>query len=93
MAVDRIAIVSPREASNPAAIRAAFAELFSMLIFVFAGQGSGMAYSKLIGNGPATPGGLLVASLSHAYGLLWRLLWERTFMGVISTLQSHLVLS
>ncbi|KAG5074629.1 hypothetical protein JHK84_055860 [Glycine max] len=44
MAVDRIAIVSPREASNPAAIRAAFAELFSMLIFVFAGQGSGMAY-------------------------------------------------
>ncbi|KAG4918556.1 hypothetical protein JHK85_056837 [Glycine max] len=87
MAIDRIAIVSPREASNPAAIRAAFAELFSMLIFVFAGQGSGMAYSKLIGNGPATPGGLLVASLSHAYGLLWRLLWERTFMGVISTLQ------
>uniref|UniRef100_K7N2M1 Uncharacterized protein n=1 Tax=Glycine max TaxID=3847 RepID=K7N2M1_SOYBN len=69
MAIDRIAIVSPREASNPAAIRAAFAELFSMLIFVFAGQGSGMAYSKLIGNGPATPGGLLVASLSHAYGL------------------------
>ncbi|KAG5077297.1 hypothetical protein JHK82_055992 [Glycine max] len=93
MAVDRIAIVSPREASNPAAIRAAFAELFSMLIFVFAGQGSGMAYSKLIGNGPATPGGLLVASLSHAYGLLWRLLWERTFMGVISTLQKHLSLS
>ncbi|KAG4909970.1 hypothetical protein JHK87_056086 [Glycine soja] len=84
MAIDRIAIVSPREASNPAAIRAAFAELFSMLIFVFAGQGSGMAYrcygmfgdkllgtvaGKLIGNGPATPGGLLVASLSHAYGL------------------------
>ncbi|KAG4907330.1 hypothetical protein JHK86_055814 [Glycine max] len=93
MAIDRIAIVSPREASNPAAIRAAFTELFSMLIFVFAGQGSGMAYSKLIGNGPATPGGLLVASLSHAYGLLWRLLWERTFMGVISTLQKHLSLS
>lgn len=46
MAVDRIAIVSPREASNPAAIRAAFAEFFSMLIFVFAGQGSGMAYSE-----------------------------------------------
>ena len=46
MAVYRIAIGSPREASNPAAIRAAFAEFFSMLIFVFAGQGSGMAYGE-----------------------------------------------
>ena len=33
----------------------------------------GTVAGKLIGNGPATPGGLLVASLSHAYGLLWRL--------------------
>ncbi|CAJ1977714.1 unnamed protein product [Sphenostylis stenocarpa] len=69
MAVYRIAIGSPREASNPAAIRAAFAEFFSTLIFVFAGQGSGMAYSKLTGNGPATPEGLLIASVSHAFGL------------------------
>ncbi|KAK7357963.1 hypothetical protein VNO80_17261 [Phaseolus coccineus] len=69
MAVYRIAIGSPREASNPAAIRAAVAEFFSMLIFVFAGQGSGMAYSKLTGNGPATPAGLVLASLSHAFGL------------------------
>ncbi|KAF1860727.1 hypothetical protein Lal_00000140 [Lupinus albus] len=69
MAVYRIAIGSPREASHPAAIRAAFAEFFSMLIFVFAGQGSGMAYSKLTNNGPATPEGLIVASLSHAFGL------------------------
>lgn len=46
MAIYRIAIGSPREASNPAAIRAAFAEFFSMIIFVFAGQGSGMAYSE-----------------------------------------------
>ncbi|KAL9316980.1 hypothetical protein ACSQ67_013497 [Phaseolus vulgaris] len=59
----------PREASNPAAIKAAVAEFFSMLIFVFAGQGSGMAYSKLTGNGPATPDGLVLASLSHAFGL------------------------
>ncbi|CAL0320655.1 unnamed protein product [Lupinus luteus] len=69
MAVYRIAIGSPREASHPAAIRAAFAEFFSMLIFVFAGQGSGMAYTKLTKNGPATPDGLIVASLSHAFGL------------------------
>ncbi|MCI00386.1 aquaporin TIP1-3-like, partial [Trifolium medium] len=65
----RIAIGSPREASNPAAIRAAFAEFFSMIIFVFAGQGSGMAYSKLTNNGGATPEGLIVASLSHAFAL------------------------
>ncbi|GAU12168.1 hypothetical protein TSUD_01340 [Trifolium subterraneum] len=69
MAIYRIAIGSPREASNPAAIRAAFAEFFSMIIFVFAGQGSGMAYSKLTKNGAATPEGLIVASLSHAFGL------------------------
>ncbi|KEH44484.1 putative major intrinsic protein [Medicago truncatula] len=69
MAIYRIAIGSPREASNPAAIRAAFAEFFSMLIFVFAGQGSGMAYNKLTNNGAATPEGLIVASLSHAFGL------------------------
>lgn len=42
----RIAIGSPGEAGQPDAIRAAFAEFFSMLIFVFAGQGSGMAYSE-----------------------------------------------
>lgn len=46
MAIYRIAIGSPGEAGQPDAIRAAFSEFFSMLIFVFAGQGSGMAYSK-----------------------------------------------
>lgn len=46
MAIHRIAIGSPGEAGQPDAIRAAFAEFFSMLIFVFAGQGSGMAYSE-----------------------------------------------
>lgn len=46
MPIYRIAIGSPAEAGQPDAIRAAFAEFFSMLIFVFAGQGSGMAYSE-----------------------------------------------
>ena len=46
MAIYRIAIGSPGEAGQPDAIRAAFAEFFSMLIFVFAGEGSGMAYSE-----------------------------------------------
>ncbi|VVB06917.1 unnamed protein product [Arabis nemorensis] len=69
MAINRIAIGTPGEASRPDAIRAAFAEFFSMVIFVFAGQGSGMAYGKLTGDGPATPSGLVAASLSHAFAL------------------------
>ncbi|KAK7295684.1 hypothetical protein RJT34_18595 [Clitoria ternatea] len=69
MSLYRIAIGTPGEASQPDAIRAAFAEFFSMIIFVFAGEGSGMAYNKLANNGPATPAGLIVASLSHAFGL------------------------
>jgi aquaporin TIP len=47
MPISRIAIGNPGEASRPDAIRAAFAEFFSMLIFVFAGEGSGMAFSKI----------------------------------------------
>lgn len=46
MAIYRIAIGSPGETGQPDAIRAAFAEFFSMMIFVFAGEGSGMAYSE-----------------------------------------------
>ncbi|KAL1215931.1 Aquaporin TIP1-3 [Cardamine amara subsp. amara] len=69
MAINRIAIGTPGEASRPDAIRAAFAEFFSMVIFVFAGQGSGMAYGKLTGDGPATPSGLVAASLAHAFAL------------------------
>lgn len=41
-----IAIGNPAEIGQPDALRAAVAEFFSMVIFVFAGQGSGMAYSK-----------------------------------------------
>ncbi|KAF8053325.1 hypothetical protein N665_1430s0002 [Sinapis alba] len=69
MAINRIAIGSAGEVNRPDAIRAAFAEFFSMVIFVFAGQGSGMAYGKLTGDGPATPSGLVAASLSHAFAL------------------------
>ncbi|XP_016189410.1 uncharacterized protein LOC107630716 isoform X3 [Arachis ipaensis] len=47
MAVQRIAIGSPREVAQPDAIRAAFAEFFSTLIFVFAAEGSDMSYNNL----------------------------------------------
>merc|ERR1712119_216276 len=69
MPISRIAIGSPGEASHPDAIKAAFAEVFSMVIFVFAGQGSGMAFNKLTGDGPTTPSGLVAAALAHAFAL------------------------
>lgn len=47
MPITKIAIGTPEEASRPDAIKAAFAEFFSTLIFVFAGEGSGMAFSKI----------------------------------------------
>lgn len=45
MPVSRIAIGSPADASKPDALKAALAEFISMVIFVFAGEGSGMAFS------------------------------------------------
>lgn len=69
MPVSRIAVGEPGEASHPNALRAAFAEFFSMLIFVFAGQGSAMAYNKLTDHGPSTPTGLIAAALAHAFAL------------------------
>lgn len=46
MPIYRIAIGSPGEESQPDALKAMLAEFFSMIIFVFAGQGSGMAFSQ-----------------------------------------------
>lgn len=47
MPISRIAVGRPVEVSQPDVLRAALAEFFSMLIFVFAGEGSGMAFSKI----------------------------------------------
>ncbi|PPR83803.1 hypothetical protein GOBAR_AA36906 [Gossypium barbadense] len=69
MPMNRIAVGTAGEASHPTVIKAALAEFFSMLIFVFAGEGSGMAYNKLTNNGSSTPAGLVAASLSHAFAL------------------------
>lgn len=46
MPINKIAIGAPAEASHPDTLRAALAEFISMLIFVFAGEGSGMAFSE-----------------------------------------------
>ncbi|KAJ0966649.1 hypothetical protein J5N97_023566 [Dioscorea zingiberensis] len=69
MPISRIAIGSTAEATHPSALKAALAEFICTLIFVFAGQGSGMAYSKLTGGGEATPAGLISASIAHAFAL------------------------
>ncbi|KAL2487834.1 Aquaporin TIP1-3 [Forsythia ovata] len=69
MPISRIAVGSPAEASQPDALRAAVAEFISMLIFVFAGEGSGMAFAKLTDNGSTTPAGLIAASIAHAFAL------------------------
>ncbi|KAL9322844.1 hypothetical protein ACSQ67_010897 [Phaseolus vulgaris] len=69
MPISRIAVGNSSELSQVDALKAALAEFISMLIFVFAGEGSGMAFNKLTNNGSATPAGLVAASLSHAFAL------------------------
>ncbi|CBI31728.3 hypothetical protein VitviT2T_019190 [Vitis vinifera] len=69
MPINRIAIGTPGEASHPDALKAALAEFFSMLIFVFAGEGSGMAFNKLTDSGSSTPAGLVAAALAHGFAL------------------------
>lgn len=45
MPITSIAVGTPAEAVHPEALKAALAEFISTLIFVFAGEGSGMAFS------------------------------------------------
>ncbi|XP_074280628.1 aquaporin TIP1-3-like [Silene latifolia] len=70
MPISRMAVGSPGEASHPDALKAALSEFISVIIFVFAGQGSGMAFSKITNNGPTTPTGLIAASLAHSFALI-----------------------
>lgn len=46
MPISRISLGNLAEATKPDALKAATAEFISMLIFVFAGSGSGMAFSE-----------------------------------------------
>jgi aquaporin TIP len=69
MPISRIAIGRPEEASHPDTLKAALAEFISTLIFVFAGEGSGMAFNKLTDDGSTTPAGLVAAALAHGVAL------------------------
>nr|AEF59492.1 aquaporin-like protein [Gardenia jasminoides] len=65
----RIALGNRDEFRQAGAIKAALAEFISTLIFIFAGEGSGMAYSKLTHGGPSSPAGLIIAALAYGLGL------------------------
>ncbi|KAM0938870.1 putative major intrinsic protein [Dioscorea sansibarensis] len=69
MPISRIAIGTREEAIHPSALKAALAEFISTLIFVFAGQGSGMAFAKLTGGAATTPAGLISAAIAHGFAL------------------------
>lgn len=69
MPIRNIAVGHPHEATHPDALKAALAEFISTLIFVFAGEGSGMAFNKLTNNGSSTPAGLVAAAIAHGFGL------------------------
>lgn len=64
-----IAIGGHEEFRHVGVIKATIAEFISALIFVFAGQGSGMAFSKLSPGYGTTPAGLIGAALAHALAL------------------------
>ncbi|GAV57877.1 MIP domain-containing protein [Cephalotus follicularis] len=69
MPVSCIAIGSPSEIGQSDTLKAGLSEFISMLIFVFAGEGSGMAFSFLTDGGSTTPAGLVAAALAHAFAL------------------------
>ncbi|EEF38664.1 tonoplast intrinsic protein, putative [Ricinus communis] len=70
MPITRIAIGLPQhDILQSDALKAALAEFFSTAIFVFAGEGSSMAFSKLTDDGSSTPAAIIMASLAHAFGL------------------------
>ncbi len=69
MPIRNIAVGHYHEATQPDALKAALAEFISTLIFVFAGEGSGMAFSKLTDGASNTPAGLIAAAIAHAFAL------------------------
>ncbi|KAK3000187.1 hypothetical protein RJ639_023700 [Escallonia herrerae] len=69
MPFHEIAVGRYEEVSHPGTLKAALAEFISTLIFVFAGEGSGMAFNKLTDNGSTTPAGLVAAALAHGLAL------------------------
>ncbi|XP_060215924.1 aquaporin TIP1-2-like [Lycium barbarum] len=68
MPIPRIVIGNLKEATHPDTLRAAAAEFFSTLMFVFVAQGSVIA-TKLTSGGKATQAGLIWEAIAHAFAL------------------------
>ncbi|CAK7332163.1 unnamed protein product [Dovyalis caffra] len=79
--IDRIVIGNVQDDFHPGAFKAALAEFVSTLIFVFAGQGSTMAYNKLTSNAPISPAGLVAVALAHGFGLFVGVATSATISG------------
>ncbi|KAI3512150.1 hypothetical protein L1887_19375 [Cichorium endivia] len=69
MPIRAIALGRVEEFRQSDTIKAGVAEFISTFIFVFAGTGSGLAFSKLTNDGAATPTGLVAAAIAHAFAL------------------------
>lgn len=57
------------EAAHPDTLKAALAEFISTLIFVFAGEGSVVAYAALTSDADLTPSGLVGVAICHGLAL------------------------
>lgn len=68
MPFQRIAVGRPEEAYHANTFKAALAEFISTLIFVFAGEGSVMAFNKLTDYAVDTPTGVIISALAHGFG-------------------------
>lgn len=64
MPITQIAVGHPAEFGDSGALKAALAEFISVLIFVFAGEGSGVAFSKALTDPFCFQ---LLWSLSHSF--------------------------
>ncbi|KMZ62891.1 Aquaporin TIP1-1 [Zostera marina] len=67
--MNRIALGRREEVTHRDTLKASLAEFISTLIFVFAGQGSGVAFDKLTKDAPAPGTSLVAAALAHGFGL------------------------
>lgn len=69
MATRRYTFGSLEEANHGDSIRATLAELISTCIFVFAGEGSALALTKIYKDAGSSAGELVVLALAHSFSL------------------------
>ncbi|KAJ8436324.1 hypothetical protein Cgig2_005248 [Carnegiea gigantea] len=65
----KLAFGSFGDSFSGSSIRAYLAEFIATLLFVFAGVGSAIAFSKVTGDGALDPAGLVAIAVAHAFAL------------------------